>query len=222
MEIEDLESTEQDGTNQSTADDNTDLQGNPSKDGVVGQAGASLDDAEDDVGKEADSLDKDVYGAPESYDYTEVQIPEGMELDKEMMTKFDPIAKKFNLNQKSTNELLGLAVELVQKQTGSLIGNIKEARQAEIAQYEQLLEADKEIGENKEVRNAYLDIADIGYNAIANSNVKSVLAQKGLDYHPDIVKMFHKIGQYCKDDVLPSGGLPIGKNEDPATVLYGE
>ena len=41
-----------------------------------------------------DKTDAEVYGSPESYDYSEIQMPEGMTMDNEMLAKFDPIAKK--------------------------------------------------------------------------------------------------------------------------------
>lgn len=215
MENENLETQtdlDQDGTDVNQTDANAD-------------AGSAADGAgaeQDGEGQKVDeNADTEIYGAPESYDYKEVMLPEGMTLDQEILDEFNPIAKKFNLSQKSTNELMGLAVKLVQKQATGLVNGIKEAQQAETAQYQQLLENDKEIGENQEARNAYLDTADIGYNAIANENVKTVLTQKGLDYHPDIIKMFHKIGQLCKDDQLPDVNMPAAKSENPADVLYG-
>jgi hypothetical protein len=165
--------------------------------------------------------DAEIYGAPESYDYTGVELPDGMTLDQEILDEFNPIAKKFNLSQASSNELMGLAVKLVQKQVNGLTNGIKEAQQAEVAQYKALLENDKEIGTNKETRDAYLDIADIGYNAVAKTDVKKVLTEKGLNYHPDIIKMFHEIGKLCKEDSLPEVRTPVGQSERAADILYG-
>lgn len=162
------------------------------------------------------------HGAPESYDYAEVTMPEGMTLDQEILDEFNPIAKKFNLSQKAGDELMGLAVKLVHKQATGLVNGIKEAQEAETAQYKMLLDNDKEIGENKAARDAYLDVADIGFNAVAPASVKEVLATKGLTYHPDIIKMFHSIGQLCQDDKLPNVNMPTGKDSNPAEVLYGD
>jgi hypothetical protein len=162
------------------------------------------------------------HGAPESYDYTEITMPEGMTLDQEILDEFNPIAKKFNLSQKAGNELMGLAVKLVQKQATGLVNGIKEAQEAETAHYKMLLNNDKEIGSNKAERDAYLSTANIGYAAVAPESVKAVLAEKGLSFHPEIIKMFHSIGQLCVDDKLPNVNMPTGKDSNPADVLYGD
>lgn len=159
---------------------------------------------------------------PETYDYSAVKLPEGIQLDKDILGEFEPIAKKMNLSQEQANEFVNLAVKLVGKQSNEMLSQLQKVQEVKAAQYQQLLNTDKEIGNGDKAKmDAYLDVADIGYSAFANEEVKGLLAESGLNYHPEIVKMFHRIGELCKEDTLPNASYPTGKGQSAAEVLYG-
>ena len=57
---------------------------------------------EEDKGKgnEGKKDDNELFGKPEAYDYKEVKLPEGMQLNEEMTKNFNEYADKLNLSQK--------------------------------------------------------------------------------------------------------------------------
>lgn len=163
-----------------------------------------------------------IYGAPEVYNYEAVKIPEGYEYDKDMLKEFDALNKELNLSQASANKYMEFGLRIAQKSVGDVPNILKQAQQAKITQFQAALNADKEIsGGGKTAQNAYLDVADKGYSAFANDDVKAALADAGLNYHPAIVKMFHRIGELVGDDQIFAPRTPSGSPADPADILYG-
>ena len=166
--------------------------------------------------------DNTIYGAPETYDYTNIKLPDGYEYDKDMLKEFDALNKETNLSQAQANKYMEFGLKLAQKQSGSVPAILKQVQQAKITQYQQALNTDEEIGGGDKTKmNAYLDVADKGYTAFAGDDVKSALAEAGLNYHPAIIKMFHRIGKLIGDDKIYSPKTPSGTAYDAADILYG-
>ena len=173
--------------------------------------------------KEDNQENNDIYGSPEQFDYTEVQLPEGMELDKEMLGKFEPLAKEFNLSNKSANKLMNLAVELVAKNTPNAENLATQIQQAEAESYAQLLNTDKELNRySQEEYSKYLQVANQGVKSFATQGFMDLIKAKGLTNHPDFIKTFHAIGKQCSNDTLPNVNNPVGKSERDCDILYGD
>lgn len=165
----------------------------------------------------------DIYGSPEAYDYSEIKLPEGMELDQDLVQDFEPVAKKLNLSNKSANELMNLAVKLSNKNLSVVQEAIKQSQIAEMNSYEKLLAEDKELNVNDNAKyHQYLDVANKGIEAVATDGFKKFIKDKGLTYHPEFIKVFHKIGKLCQDAQIPDVKNPVGKEERQADVLYGK
>lgn len=168
------------------------------------------------------NLDGDIYGAPEQFDYSDIKLPEGMTLDKELLEEFEPIAKKFNLSNKSANELLGLAVKLSEKNISIVQDAIQQSQIAEKNSYMQMLDQDIELNVKDSAQyEQYLSVASKGIKAVATPKFKEFIKDKGLTHHPEFIKVFHKIGQLCTEVKIPDGN-PSGKDVDAADVLYGK
>lgn len=196
--------------------DNAEQQQNNDK---QGNSDANL--GKEDTGKNNAADDKGIYGAPEIYDYKDVKIPEALEYDKDMLKEFDALNKETNLSQAQANKYMEFGLRLAQKHSAELPKLLQQAQQAKIAQFKQALNTDAEIcGGDKAKMNAYLDTADKGFDAFANDEAKSALAEAGLNYHPAIIKMFHRIGELVGDDKIYKPKVPSGTN-DAATILYG-
>lgn len=211
--------TADNGSNVDGAESNNDTDGatngleNPQNDGAA-------DDSKND--SEKGKIDNDgIYGSPEVYDYKDIKLPEGYEYDKGMLKEFDALNKETNLSQAQANKYMEFGLKLAQKSAGNIPEIIKQVQQAKITQFQQALNKDKEIcGGGKTEMNAYLDIADKGYTAFANDEVKAALADVGLNYHPAIVKMFHRIGELVGDDKIYNSKAPSGAPTDNADILY--
>jgi len=170
------------------------------------------DDDKDDKKKE------DLFGKPENYDYKDVKLPEGMQLDESMTGKFNEYATKLNLSQKGANDLMTMAVELTEQtkqQTLEAMGKLTEAK---IESYKQLLRTDKEIGGAK--LNDTLKTATLAYEAFADQETQELLAEAGLTVHPKVIKMFQAIGSQMQQDKVHVSKNPAGDKKNREDILY--
>ena len=163
--------------------------------------------------------------APENYDFTNLKLPDGFKIDEKLLEKFTPVGKKLNLSQEQANELANLLVTFQQEQLADAPNKIAEYKKQEKAatklSYEKLLNEDEEIGKGDKTKmNAYLDVADIGYKNFATDELKGVLQELSLDYHPAVIKLFHKLGELCGNDKILNANKPTGIKLDPAEILY--
>lgn len=173
-----------------------------------------------------DANNNEFYGAPEAYDFKDIQLPEGYKIDEALAAKFAPLGKELNLSQQSANKLANLLVEFQQSQLANADEKMAEFKRQEKAatqlSYEKMLNADKEIGGGDTAKmNAYIDIADVGYNSFASDELKSLLVDLGLDYHPAVIKHFHRLGKLCGNDKITKTNSPVGDALTPAQILYG-
>ena len=176
--------------------------------------------------KEAGEDNKEYFGAPEEYDFKSIEMPEGIRFDNALAEKFAPVAKKLNLSQDAANELVSMLAEHQKEQLGNQQELIAEFKRQELEatkiEYQKLLESDNEIsGGGKEKYNAYLDVADKGYNSFASNELKGIIEQLGLQYHPIVIKHFHELGKLCGNDSIQKATIPTGEKQSAADILYG-
>lgn len=201
---------------QGAADDSEEDDVKPSNDN-------SADDSNnDDNAKNSEGDNVELYGAPETYDYSEIELPENMVLDEDLVNQFNPIAKELNLSNKSANKLMNLGVELAKKNFAGVENIASELQNAERLSYEKLLVEDKEFKAfSDEQYDQYLSVANTGIKAVATPEFQELIKSKGLTKHPAFIKTFHAIGKLCSDDRVPHGE-PVGKSERPADILYNK
>lgn len=198
--------------------------GKAADDAGAGLGGKEVDAAEGaDAGKkDAAADDNGIYGSPETYDYKDVNIPDDFEYDKDMLKEFDALNKETNLSQAQANKYMQFGLRLAQKYNADLPKVLEQVQQAKVTQFKQAMNTDEEIGGGDKAKmDAYLDVADKGYVAFANDEVKAALADAGLNYHPAIIKMFHRIGELVGDDKIHAPKTPSGTTNDVASILYG-
>lgn len=164
-------------------------------------------------GKDADGKDK-FTGAPEAYeDFT---LPEGMEMDADVLGEFKGLAKELNIPQAKAQQLIDFQTQLAAKQA--------EAYQAAVTKQSQdwaaSIKNDPEIGGanyDKNVESAIKVIQSFGDPALTE-----LLNTSGLGNHPALFKFCHRISSAISEDkfVLPGSQSSTGRksNED---VFYG-
>jgi len=170
--------------------------------------------------------DSGVYGAPESYDFKDVTLPEGWEFDNELAEKFAPIGKELNLSQESANKLVNLYIQAQQNNAAKYGEQFAELKKQEsnatLLNYEALLNKDVEIGGGDKAKmNAYLDVADKGYSKFASPELQQVLQELHLDYHPAVIKHFHALAALTGNDTITKPNAPTGSGLSAAEILYG-
>ena len=207
--------------------DNLNPDNNSGSDNSNSSRSAGAPAAADNAGQNEQGANNDnsAYGAPETYDFKDVKLPEGYTIDTALAAKFAPIGKKLNLSQQSANELAGFLVDIQQEQMKAAPDKLAEFRKQEKAaaklNYEKMLNTDAEIGGGDITKmNAYLDVADVGYNSFASNELKGVLQDLGLDYHPAVIKHFYRLGKLCGNDKITKTGSQV-QEMSAAQILYG-
>lgn len=215
-----------------TAEETTAEQTTTGQDGLTSQNGTEQVTAPENTPetKPETSLSQETneyFGAPEEYNYKDINLPEGFRVDDSLANKFSPIAKKLNLSQQSVNELANFFVEYQQEKISGADEKIAEFRKQELETakltYEKMLNTDKEIGGGDRTKmNAYIDVADVGYNSFASTELKELIHSLNLDYHPAVIKHFHRLGKLCgNDNVMTTSNKPAGTQQDTADLIYG-
>ena len=60
------------------------------------------------VAEEQMQQEEGFFGKPEKYDYSGIELPENYCYDENLLNEFNELAGKYNLSQKSANELMSL------------------------------------------------------------------------------------------------------------------
>ncbi len=166
---------------------------------------------------------EDLFGVPEKYDYSKFQNLDGFNLDDELMRQFIPIAKKLKLSQRSVEMLFEIALNMAKKQ------NLQYEQDSLIKEQNKLEGYYKKFCEDCELPNPnspriseFMRVADGAYNEFASAELKEAFRETGLNYHPELIKMFYKIGELAQEDNLSHYGKPAFEELTPAQILYGK
>jgi len=162
--------------------------------------------------------DAGYFGRPEKYDYSQVELPENYCYNNEMLNEFNELAGKYNLSQKSANELMAMAVKMA-KMTGDNFANeMEQQKRQKTIEYKNTLLNDRELG------GAHFDktlqTANAAYKSFADESVQALLQDTGLNCHPGIVKMFYEIGKRMNNDNFFGMGSPAVKQESREDILF--
>lgn len=163
--------------------------------------------ADDGKPKEGDA----VTGAPEKY---ELAAPEGFELEPETTAAFEGVARELNLTNDQANKLVPLGAQLVAK----LQAQQTDAHQQQVAKWADEAKADKEFGGDK--FDASLAVALKARDRFATAELKTLMDQTGLGNHPEMVRLFHRIGTAIADDSFVQAPAAGGQQKSAASVLF--
>lgn len=143
---------------------------------------------------------------PEAYD---LQMPDGVELDKAAADEFTTIAKELKLDQAAAQKLADIAAKQAQRQV--------EAHTRLVESWVEQVKADKDIGGDKLDEN--LGIARKALETFGTPELRDVLNASGLGNHPEVIKAFVKAGKAISEDKFVAGA-PKGSDTDPARKLF--
>lgn len=151
--------------------------------------------------KQDKSEENDLIGKPEgAYSTDDIELPEGVELDQDMMKSFTEKAEKLNLSQKGYNEFIKYGIDILQKSQSQMQEAFKQQEIARVNGYKHAALADKEIGGSIENIDKACKDAVLAYNKFASDELKQVLGDTGLEYHPAVIKLFKNISAQMQDD----------------------
>lgn len=150
-------------------------------------------------------------GPPEKY---ELAAPEGFQLEPDTTTAFEGVARELNLTNEQANKLVPLGAQLVQK----VQAQQQEAHQQQVTQWASEAKADKEFGGDK--FDTSLKVALKARDQFATQELRTVLDQTGLGNHPEVVRLFFRIGTAIGDDKFVQAAAGGGTQKSAAAVLF--
>lgn len=138
-------------------------------------------------------------GAPEKYDF---KAPEGMELDSALMEQFGTLAKEANLPQDHAQKLVDLYTAKVkdyaQQQQEAFTGIVKG--------WQDSAKSDKEFGGT--AFDGSLKVAQSAMARFGTPELRQALAETGMANHPELIRIFWKVGKAMSEDTLPNQSKP--------------
>ncbi len=162
--------------------------------------------------------DNGYFGKPEKYDYSDVKLPENCYYDEELLNEFNELAGKYNLSQKSANELMSMAVKLTQLTGSNFSKTMAEQQRQKINNFKRALAMDMELGGANYAKT--MRTANIAYTQFADDEVQSLLEETGLNCHPKVVKMFYNIGKKMQNDKIYEANSPAVQKESREDILF--
>jgi hypothetical protein len=149
---------------------------------------------------------------PESYEF---KVPEGF-YDPKVTDRVTEIAKNLKLQPEDAQKLLDASIlEVTQYEDA-----VKQGLEATKAEWEKVVESDKEIGgpalaESKELSKSAL-------TKFASEGLIKDLEETGFADHPEMLRFLSRIGRSMKesDFITPGSNSDGGDNLSPADKLY--
>jgi hypothetical protein len=153
-------------------------------------------------------------GAPETY--TEFSIPDGVELDREALDGFTPLAKDLNLTQTQAQKLVDLyahQIDALQTAQTEKVANVRKG-------WVEGIKADNEIGGTALNENVALAVKAL--DKYGTPELRKALDESGLGDHPEMVRVFYRIGRAMAEDTIEGGQntAPKGAQRSAAEILY--
>lgn len=175
-------------------------------------AGAKPDGVQDKTDDKQDDKGEATHKAPEAYDF---KAPEGVEsLDAKLVETFTPLAKKLDLTNEQAQELVNLAPQIQQRlaeQQAEAWGKQLEAWVGEV-------KADKDIGGSN--LPATMASAQKVMQQFGTPELKAALEQTGMGNHPELVRLFVKVGKAMGEDSFVAGGKSSGGSGSIVDAFY--
>lgn len=174
-------------------------------------AGTEPSKTDDKAGTEPKGTDKKpVSAAPEKYEFT---AGEGQELDKEALAAFEPIARELGLSNEQAQKIVDVYGSTIMPQ---LVKQQADEWQKQVTGWAETVKADKEgLGSTESIGYAQKALDQFG-----SPELKSYLVETGLGNHPELVRVFSKIGKSMSEDGFVNGSSENARST--ADVLFGD
>lgn len=169
--------------------------------------------AEHDKAKPADDKDDPSSKVPEDGKY-DLKMPEGVEVDAELLAAVGPEFKDLGLTQAQAQKLTDKFIEV----QSARMGKQKEAWGKTLSDWVDTAKADKEIGGAK--WNETVSSATRAVNTLGTPELKEYFEASGGGNHPELIRFMAKVGAMIKEDNPASGNSPGKVKADTATILY--
>lgn len=160
---------------------------------------------------EGDKAEDAPQGAPEAYE--DFSVPEGVELDTELLGEFKAVAKELNLPQDAAQKVTDLGVKLAQK----WVAESQQATSEMFADWKGRAETDKEFG--GDALPANLAVAKKAVDQFGTPELRELLDVHRLGDNPEIIRFMFRVGKAISEDTFVAGGKS-SPAQDAAKTLF--
>lgn len=135
-------------------------------------------------------------GAPEAYDF---KLPDGMEIDAEVMGEFTAFAKELNLPQDKAQKIVDFQAKLASKQADEYQAAVEKQKE----QWMAAVKNDPDLGGENYEKSVASAVKVV--QAFGSPELREVLTATGLGNNPELFKFVHRISQAISEDkfVMP-------------------
>jgi len=137
-------------------------------------------------------------GAPEKYE--DFNLPDGMVLDEERTAEFAEAARTLDLSQEQAQTLFDMHNSAVENVTQQFVDQIQDGQRDQEIAWKKEIDADEAVG-SKEAQG----LAARAVEQFGTPELKKMLEETRLGNHPEMLRIFHKIGQAISEDTLVTG-----------------
>ena len=141
-------------------------------------------------------------------EYTDFTLPEGMELDTELVDEIKALGVEKKLSQEETQRIVDMGVKLQQKNAEALSNAVVETRAA----WREQAISDPEFGGNSLAAN--MPIAVGAREQFGTPELKTLRGESGLGYHREAIRFFYRGGKATgeHDFVKPGTSVAPGQS----------
>lgn len=151
-------------------------------------------------------------GAPENYeDFT---LPEGMEVDSELLDEARPLFKELNLTQEQAQKLVDLQSKYVREAAEKQLDAWKET----VTTWADESKKDKEFGGAKFEES--LGYARTAIKQFATDDFKEMLNVSGTGNHKEMIRFLTRVGKAISDDKILHGTKQTEAVRDRAKTMF--
>lgn len=187
----------------------------PAPEGQTTDDEASKPNADDKPAEDEDDKAKDGDKAGEVPEKYEFKAPEGVALNEELVGEFSELAKELKLSQDDAQKVVDLGPKIMQKFADQQAQTIVDAQTAWAAESK----TDTEFGGDKLAEN--LAVSKQALDAYGTDKLKTLLVDSGLGNHPEVIRVFYRIGKELNADGLVTGRQSGSTPKTLADRLYG-
>lgn len=136
-------------------------------------------------------------GAPEKYEFS---MPDGVKIGSPVIDAFSEVAKDLNMPQDAAQKILSKVAPVIEQQQAAQIAAVH-------AEWAEQSKSDKEFGGDKIAEN--LAVAKRALDVYASPELRALLNTSKLGDHPEMIRLFYRLGRDIKEDGIVKGGAPL-------------
>lgn len=138
---------------------------------------------------------------PEKYEFT---VPDGVQLDEELVKEFEPLAKEYGLSQGKAQKIVDLGSKMMQKAVDRYTEAAQVAHAEQVKGWLEAAKADPELKDDV-AKGADSEAARV-MNTLATPELKKFLNETGFGNHPEMIRLALKIAPGMREDGFFRGG----------------